>query len=153
MQISLHDPAPQRIDRDTFPDTFPRAENRQVGYTSEYADVSYNENHCRKRAFDGDVRWHWGKDPIAHGSTTVRAYRGEDPSPVTTLMLPGVDVAHGVAGARRLWLVARTATRPAADRAVLSTGFDGGIASLITGGIDITDRCWPAGPGPLDHQG
>ncbi|MCE4266319.1 hypothetical protein [Rhodococcus globerulus] len=149
LQIPLHDPAPQRIDRDTFP----RAENRQVGDTSEYADVSYNENHCRKRAFDGDVRWHWGKDPIAHGSTTVRAYRGEDPSPVTTLMLPGVDVAHGVAGARRLWLVARTATRPAADRAVLSTGFDGGIASLITGGIDITDRCWPAGPGPLDHQG
>ncbi|KZF17604.1 hypothetical protein A2J01_24800 [Rhodococcus sp. EPR-134] len=149
LQIPLHDPAPLRIDRNTYL----CAENRQVGYASEYADVSYNENHRRKRAFDGNVRWYWGKDPIARGATTVRAYRGEVPSPVTTLMLPGMDVAHGVAGARRLWLVARTATRPAGGRSVLSTGVDGGIHSLITGGIDITDRCWPVGPEPLDHHG
>ena len=148
LQIPLHDPSPQRIDRDTYP----HAENRKVGYTSEYADVSYNENHRRKRAFDGDVRWYWGKDPSTRGATIVRSLRGEDPSPVTTLMLPGIDVAHGVAGGGRLWLVARTATRPAVGRSVLSTGFDGGIHSLITGGIDITDRCWPVGPEPLDHH-
>ncbi|MQP34968.1 hypothetical protein GEO20_23800 [Rhodococcus erythropolis] len=149
LQIPLHDPAPLRIDRNTYL----CAEDRQVGYTSEYADKYYNENHYRKRAFDGNVRWYWGKDPIARGATTVRAYRGEDSSPVTTLLLPGMDVAHGVAGAGRLWLVARTATRPAVGRSVLSAGVDGGIHSLITGGIDITDRCWPVGPEPLDHHG
>jgi len=148
LQISLHDPDPLRIDRDTYL----CAEDRQVACTSEYADVSYNEKRRRKRAFDGDVRWYWGKDPSTRGATIVRALRGEDPSPVTTLMLSGMDVAHGVAGVGRLWLVARAATRPAVGRSVLSTGVDGGIHSLITGRIDITDRCWPVGPEPLDHH-
>jgi len=74
---SLHDPTPQRFSRDTYL----CAEDRQVGYTSEYADMYDTENNRRKRAFDGNVRWCWGKDPIARGATTVRAYRGEDSSP------------------------------------------------------------------------
>lgn len=148
LQVPLHGPVPRRIGRDTHP----CAEDRKVDYTNEYADVSYNETHRRKRAVDSSLRWYWGKDPNIEEITVVRAYGNEESAPVTALELAGTHVAHGAAGFERLWLVVRLDAVSEKVRSVLTTGVGGDIHSVSIDGIDITDRCWPVGPEPLDHH-
>lgn len=147
LQIPLTGPIPERIG----PGTHPCTGDRQVGYTSEYADVSYNETHRRKRAVDTDLRWHWGTDPTRPSVTIVRAYRSDVAAPVTAFDLPGVRVSHGAAGTGRLWLITISHTRAGPGRAMLTAGVDGVVPPLPVEGIDITERCRPVGPEPLDH--
>ncbi|MFE7423870.1 hypothetical protein [Rhodococcus sp. NPDC057529] len=149
MQVPLSGPIPERIG----PDTHPYAQDRDPGYTSEYADVSYNEAHRRKRAFGDGIRWHWGKDPTRSDTTIVRAYRDRRPDPVQAFSVPEVRVTHGAAGFDRLWLVVTPESGSGRGRSVLTGGVrDDALYPLPVEDIDITDRCWPVGTAPLDHD-
>ena len=149
LQVPLNATIPRRIG----PATHPCLMRRSVEYTSEYADQSYNEAHRRKRAFDGELRWYWGVDRHPGARTVVRAYDdGGSSDPVTAFELPGVRVAHGAAGAGRLWLVATPEPFTGSGRAVLAADVSGEVRSLPTSGVDITDRCWPLALEPLDHD-
>lgn len=149
MRVPLSGPIPERIG----PDTHPYVQDRDPGYTSEYADVSYNEAHRRKRAFGDGIRWHWGKDSARSHTTIVRAYRGRRTDPVRAFTVPGVWVTHGAAGFDRVWLVVTPESGSGRGRSVLTGSVDGEVLHpLRVDDIDITDRCWPVGPAPLDHD-
>ncbi|WP_139277808.1 hypothetical protein [Rhodococcus marinonascens] len=147
LQVPLDGPIPERIG----PGTHPFLQDRQVEHTSEYADTSYNEAHRRKRAVDAAFRWHWGTNPARNGSTIVRAYRPDASVPATEIDLSGMRVTHGAASAGRLWMVTTPETRTGSGRSVLTAGVERKARPVGVEGIDITDRCRPVGPQPLDH--
>ncbi|MGU3435918.1 hypothetical protein ACNHUS_23210 [Actinomycetes bacterium M1A6_2h] len=127
-----------------------RAEGRQVGYTNEYADESYAESHHRKRSRDGELRWHWGRIRSGAAITRLRAYRNDDP--VMTVETDRFAVTSGAAAAGRLWIITRPFKGNSVERSVQVVGTDGAVTEVDTGAVDITDRCRPLGPRPLDHD-
>ncbi|RVW03622.1 hypothetical protein EF834_11055 [Rhodococcus spongiicola] len=147
LQVPLDGTIPERIG----PDTHPCLQDRPVEYTSEYADTTYNEAHRRKRAMDAALRWHWGTVTARPGTSIVRAYSPDASVPATEINLSGMRVTDGAAAAGRLWMVTTPETRTGRGRSVLTAGVDGKVHPVEVEGIDITDRCWPVGPEPLDH--
>ncbi|QCQ91387.1 hypothetical protein [Rhodococcus sp. SGAir0479] len=148
LQVPLDGPIPLRIG----PQTHPCEQDRAVGYTSEYADSSYNEAHRRKRAVDELSRWHWGTDSARPGTTMVRAYRPDTAVPATEIELAGTRVSDGAVADGRLWMVARAERLTGSESSVLVADVDGSAHSVPVTGIDITDWCHSAGPEPLDHD-
>ncbi|RVW03850.1 hypothetical protein EGT50_04870 [Rhodococcus xishaensis] len=147
LQVPLDGTIPERIG----PDTHPCLQDRAVEYTSEYADVTYNEAHRRKRAMDAALRWHWGTVTARRGISIVRAYRPDASVPTAEIDLPGMRVTDGATAAGRLWMITMPETRTGPKDSVLTVGVDGRVHPVQAEGIDITDRCWPVGPEPLDH--
>ncbi|AOW94150.1 hypothetical protein BFN03_19640 [Rhodococcus sp. WMMA185] len=148
LQVPLDGPIPERIG----PDTHPCRQDREVEHTSEYSDTSYNEAHRRKRALDAALRWHWGTDLAQPGTTIVRAYRPDTSALATEIKFSGMRVTDGAAAAGRLWIVTTPEIRTGSGRAVFTIGADGELRPLRVEGIDITGRCRPLGPQPLDHD-
>ncbi|NIL80698.1 hypothetical protein [Rhodococcoides kroppenstedtii] len=141
--IPLHGPVPARIE----PGTAHRNDQRTGGYTSEYADLTYNEAHYRKRASDGDVRWYWGLESRRSATTVINAYRGD--TVVFTTKWTELRVVDGTAAGGRLWAI----TRPdqAGARGVTVLDPNGDTTPIPATAIDVTDHRWPLGPRPLDH--
>ena len=97
LRVPLDGPIPDRIGPGTD-----RAEGRQPGYTSEYADQSYNESHYRKRASDSGTRWHWGID-CSRGASVVRAYHRD--AEAVNIEIDQAKVVDGAAAAGALWII------------------------------------------------
>ncbi|WP_305094940.1 hypothetical protein [Prescottella sp. R16] len=148
LQVPLDGPVPTRIG----PDTHPCRQHRPVGYTSEYADMSYNEAHRRKRSITAELRWHWGFEKRQRDTTTVRAYRQGESTPTVTVELPRTRVVDGAAADNRLWMVVAPEDHTGPGRSVLVADLDGTVRPIPLDAVDITDHCRPVGPEPLDHR-
>lgn len=146
LRVPLDGPIPDRIG----PATTPHARGRRAEYTSEYADAFYNEEHRRKRAVDGEWRWHWGLDPARSGVTIVRAYRTGASLPAWEIDLPELRGIHGAATSGHLWMIVASETLTGRSLFVVDTG--GSFHPIPVDGIDITGHCLPVGPEPLDHD-
>ncbi|WP_328812456.1 hypothetical protein [Rhodococcus sp. NBC_00297] len=147
LHVPLDEPRPERISRTEHEAT------EHLGDTgSEYADLTYNEKHYRKRASGGEWRWHWGLDKPFGTTTVIRGYRANVVE--RTIEWPGVRLIDGTVADDRLWSVTTAfdpETRVAVD-GIQIVDTDGVVSAVPIGGVDITDHCRPVGPRPLDHD-
>ncbi|QCB51609.1 hypothetical protein E5720_18825 [Rhodococcus sp. PAMC28707] len=143
------DAAPNRVRLDDHP----RSNAAGSWHTSEYADVTYNERHRRKRAVAEGIRWHWGMTDKRSNVLLVRAYRDNSRMPELELRLPGVHVAAGAAHGDQLWLLAHYAGSGKATRALmqLTAGQIEPRILTATDDLDVSSWCRPVAPEPPDH--
>ncbi|MGB7364706.1 MAG: hypothetical protein WA931_16870 [Rhodococcus sp. (in: high G+C Gram-positive bacteria)] len=122
-------------------------------FTSEYADVSYNEGHRRKRAVAQGIRWHWGLIDRRSNVLVVRAYRDGSRTPEVELRLSGVSVAAGAAHGDRLWLLAHCAGSGRETRALMQLRIGQNEPTFLTAAddLDISRWCRAIAPEPPDH--
>ena len=148
----LHVPVDGQPDRIEF-DGYPRTPAGKDWHTSEYADVTYNERHRRKRAIGDGVRWHWGKSDGHGGSVLIRAFRSGSPIPARESILPDIDVVGGAARGQQLWLLARRRGRTVAAWTVLRLSVDEGrdVTISTADDLDISRFCRPVAPEPPNH--
>ena len=134
-------------------DDHPRSRADGTWYTSEYADITYNELHRRKRAIGDGVRWHWGTTDRHSGVLLVKAFRDGSSTPVREIALTGDQVYEGTAHGDRLWLLVRSADRGGLGRQLVRLSIDTAETQLETAidDLDITAYCRAVAPEPPDH--
>jgi hypothetical protein len=132
-------------------DDYPRSQADGAWHTNEYADITYNELHRRKRAIGDGVRWHWGVTGRHGGVLIAKAFRADSSTPVCETELPEVRAYEGTAYGDQLWLLLRSVD--GASRHLVRLSIDTAESELDTAidDLDITGYCRPVAPEPPDH--
>ncbi|MBY4404627.1 hypothetical protein HQO26_25240 [Rhodococcus fascians] len=132
-------------------DDYPRSQADGAWHTTEYADITYNELHRRKRAIGDGVRWHWGVTGRHGGVLIAKAFRAGSSTPVCEIELPEVRAYEGTAHGDQLWLLVRSVD--GVSRHLDRLSIDTAESELDTAidDLDITGYCRPVAPEPPDH--
>ncbi|MGB6052556.1 MAG: hypothetical protein WBG14_17150 [Rhodococcus sp. (in: high G+C Gram-positive bacteria)] len=154
LRVPFDQPIPDVITRQKYLSSRPAPDVGTSWQTSEYADVSYNQAHRRKRALGDGVSWYWGERNFHSSTTVVKAFRRDAIVPSRVLELDGYRVAGGAAGGGKLWLIAAPEAIGGGDRQLLSCDIDDATVRRVetVHDVDISSHCWPIGPEPLDHE-
>ncbi|WP_141216799.1 hypothetical protein [Rhodococcoides fascians] len=125
------------------PADYPRRPLDGDWHTSEYADITYNESHRRKRAVGNGIRWHWGQD-TSWKTMMVQAVRGD--RVVHRRTFAGTRGVEGAATGEDLYLI--TSQRSLLHISTLSEP----RTITSTEELDISEHCRPVAPWPPDHE-
>lgn len=132
-------------------DDYPRSQADGAWHTSEYADITYNELHRRKRAIGDGVRWHWAVTDRHGGVLIAKAFRGGSSTPVCEIELPKVRAYEGTAHGNQLWLLVRSVDGASRRLVRLSIDAEESELDAAIDDLDLTGYCRPVAPEPPDH--